>query len=710
MERLRAEGRDDQDERALRLATARERKLWLSGELVRLGMDRAQQWGWPNTYTYSKGLGEQMIAGTPGLRYALARPSIVESALRYPFPGWNEGFTTSAPLAFLGLKGHRSLPADRGCVLDLIPVDLVAAGLLAITGAAIAGEQAPVYQLASGDQNPFYAARAVELVGLYRRRVVRRREGGNPLWNAVSARLETRPVSRTRYEFLSAPMVHRASRALGKLIDDRGPRWGAPRLSAVLGRAREQLGAIERQSEGIRDLIDLFPPLPLGEPLPLPLRPDPRALRPPHRGRPREAPLGSRIASSGAATSWTSTWPAWSAGSSRDSKRSGAGAAAPRAPRAISIELFEGAAHAQGRGWPSAASAKETEEQVSYAQARREAERTAAFLQAQSVQRGDRVLLCSENRPEWPIAYFGILLAGATAVPIDSESSPAEVARVAAASGARLSLVSDAVATRLSASVDLPGWRWLPFSEALAPHPELAFTRTPVSPEDPASVIFTSGTTGNPKGVVLSHRNFAQLATKLAAVFDLNRGDGVLSVLPLHHTFEFSCGLVTPILLGAEITYLDELTADRPRRGPRDRPHPGHGRTSYGPPMGSSSLWQPRLAQTLNDPLEIIGVLVRQHFAALLKGIVRVDAQEPRAMLREPPRSCPFGRSRRRAARGRRRFRGCAGCAASEADRLGIPAQLVGRLGPKMQPYVGAIGVQRHCALEAFESLFGSAE
>ena len=75
-------------------------------------MERARHWGWPNTYTYTKSLGEQVMAGTPGLRYAIVRPTIVESALRYPFPGWNEGFTTRAPLAFAGLKGQRSLP-DR---------------------------------------------------------------------------------------------------------------------------------------------------------------------------------------------------------------------------------------------------------------------------------------------------------------------------------------------------------------------------------------------------------------------------------------------------------------------------------------------------------------------------------------------------------------------------------------------------------------------
>jgi Male sterility protein len=58
------------------------------------GMSRAEHWGWINTYTYTKSMGEQLIAQTSGLTYAIVRPSIVESSIRFPFPGWNEGFTT----------------------------------------------------------------------------------------------------------------------------------------------------------------------------------------------------------------------------------------------------------------------------------------------------------------------------------------------------------------------------------------------------------------------------------------------------------------------------------------------------------------------------------------------------------------------------------------------------------------------------------------
>src|SRR5439155_23135670 len=116
-ERLRAEGRDPGDERTLKIGVQRERKMWMSGELTALGMERAKHWGWTNTYTYTKSLGEQVCAeadrgvdgpaGAARVRCCIVRPSIVESAVRYPFAGWNEGFTTTAPLTMLSLLGHR---------------------------------------------------------------------------------------------------------------------------------------------------------------------------------------------------------------------------------------------------------------------------------------------------------------------------------------------------------------------------------------------------------------------------------------------------------------------------------------------------------------------------------------------------------------------------------------------------------------------------
>ena len=258
-ERLRAEGRSRGDDKAERLALGRERRLWISQRLVALGMERAAAWGWPNTYTYTKSLGEQAIVRC-GARHVLVRPSIVETALRYPFPGWNEGFTTSAPLAFLGLKGHRVYPMGERAILDIVPVDLIAAGTLAITAEAIAGEPERVYHLASGDANPFYCRRTVELVGLHRRRFFLERAGGSRFANQLRARVEPYPVSRAHYQALSAPAFARLARAASRALREESRRWGAPRLSALAGRAADAVDEVESKLSQTEQLFELFMP------------------------------------------------------------------------------------------------------------------------------------------------------------------------------------------------------------------------------------------------------------------------------------------------------------------------------------------------------------------------------------------------------------------------------------------------------------------
>ncbi len=123
---LRDQRRDPDDENDLKIAVARERKIWMNEVLTKLGMERARHWGWTNTYTYTKSLGEQMILTDRSVASTIVRPAIVESSIRYPFPGWNEGFNTTAPLMYLMLKGHRNVPMGTDTALDVIPVDFIA--------------------------------------------------------------------------------------------------------------------------------------------------------------------------------------------------------------------------------------------------------------------------------------------------------------------------------------------------------------------------------------------------------------------------------------------------------------------------------------------------------------------------------------------------------------------------------------------------------
>ena len=193
----------------------RNRARWVRNRLVRVGMRRAQHLGWPNTYTFTKSLGESMLAKHGSdLPIAIVRPSIVESSERSPFVGWNEGINTSGPLSYLLGTNFRQLPSNARKCLDVIPVDMVCRGMTLIAAAVIAGQNARLYQLATSAINPVNMGRSIELTGLAHRKYYRKQPTVD---NWLKVKFETIPVSKQRYERLSIPMqkavVSRINRA-----------------------------------------------------------------------------------------------------------------------------------------------------------------------------------------------------------------------------------------------------------------------------------------------------------------------------------------------------------------------------------------------------------------------------------------------------------------------------------------------------------------
>ena len=132
--------------------------------LIEAGLERAKFWGWHNVYTYTKSIGEQVLAAS-GLPFTIGRPAVIESALDYPKAGWNEGINTSAPL-ISWLQGLLGFPSRKDCILDVIPVDQVAAGMVLSLAELLEGSQKAVYQYGSSEVNPLYMERLIELVGL----------------------------------------------------------------------------------------------------------------------------------------------------------------------------------------------------------------------------------------------------------------------------------------------------------------------------------------------------------------------------------------------------------------------------------------------------------------------------------------------------------------------------------------------------------------
>jgi fatty acyl-CoA reductase len=223
----------------------RNRVRWSRNRLVRAGMRRAQHLGWPNTYTFTKGLGESILARRGrGMAIAIVRPSIVESSTRSPFAGWNEGINTSGPLSYLLGTNFRQLPTNERKCLDVIPVDMVCRGMTLIAAAVIARCNARMYQLATSAINPVNMGRSIELTGLAHRKHYRRQQG---LEHWLKLKFETIPVSKQRYERLSIPMqkavVSRINRAAVTLRMKKPP----------LAKQERDLGRAEK-------LIELYEP------------------------------------------------------------------------------------------------------------------------------------------------------------------------------------------------------------------------------------------------------------------------------------------------------------------------------------------------------------------------------------------------------------------------------------------------------------------
>ncbi|MGB2652942.1 MAG: SDR family oxidoreductase, partial [Candidatus Acidiferrum sp.] len=182
----------------------RNRLRWARNRLVRIGLRRAQHLGWPNTYTFTKSLGESILSRSSGeLPIAVVRPSIVESSERSPFSGWNEGINTSGPLSYLLGTNFRQLPSNERKCLDVIPVDMVSRGMTLIAAAVISRRHAPMYQLATSAINPVNMGRSIELTGLAHRKHYRTQQG---IEHWLKVKFETIPVSKQRYERLSIPM------------------------------------------------------------------------------------------------------------------------------------------------------------------------------------------------------------------------------------------------------------------------------------------------------------------------------------------------------------------------------------------------------------------------------------------------------------------------------------------------------------------------
>jgi long-chain acyl-CoA synthetase len=212
----------------------------------------------------------------------------------------------------------------------------------------------------------------------------------------------------------------------------------------------------------------------------------------------------------------------------------------------------------------------------------REVNLLARGLRALGIAPGDRVALVSENRPEWMIADLAIMAAGAISVPAYTSNSVEDHRHILSNSGARAVIVStDSLAQRVIPAADqiseiehiitieeprraqlshaeILTWASVLERGAAAPD-EVTEWVARIGRDDTACLIYTSGTGGVPKGVMLAHKNiFANCRGAFYLLEEYGLGDEVfLCFLPLSHSYEHSAGMMFPISLGAEIYFAE---------------------------------------------------------------------------------------------------------------------------------------------------------
>ncbi len=194
--------------------------------------------------------------------------------------------------------------------------------------------------------------------------------------------------------------------------------------------------------------------------------------------------------------------------------------------------------------------------ELTYRALQERAQHFAGYLQNEQFEKGDRLLLWSASRIDWLVAYLGALLVGVIVVPLDVNTKEDFLDRVSRITEAKLLITTRKQKEELK-NISLP------FVDIdTLPQASLDPSRLPeISGNDLAELVFTSGTTGQPKGVMLSHDNIASNATAAVEVVDIHADDCALSILPLSHMFEMTIEIAL-LHSGARIIYARSLAPD----------------------------------------------------------------------------------------------------------------------------------------------------
>ena len=222
---------------------------------------------------------------------------------------------------------------------------------------------------------------------------------------------------------------------------------------------------------------------------------------------------------------------------------------------------------------------------MTYAEFAEKVETVSNFLKDQGVTKGDNVAILSENQPNWAVAYFSITIIGAVAVPIMTEFQESEIQHILKHSASKAIFISGKLFDKIEGfqhealecrvliddlSIIPPQTKKDLIKEIITGGKKeltkikeaalkfVGWSSTDIKEDDIAAILYTSGTTGHSKGVMLSHKNIISDAIATLQIVEVGCEDRMLSILPLFHTMESTLGMVLPALQGTSVYYINK--------------------------------------------------------------------------------------------------------------------------------------------------------
>ena len=574
------------------------REKWVEQRLIDEGLKRAHARGWNDTYTYMKALGEQMIAKMRGdLPTAIIRQSIMESSLEDPEPGWLGGTLRMADPLIVGFGKGRlpDFPGDPNSILDIIPVDFVINAMLAATVQTYHQRGIEVYHVASGARNPLTFGDIVNITHDY---FVRQPmlDNGQPI-----------PVPVWKFpdkEKFQKDLHHKL-----RLLDTVS-RW-LSRVPLRWAKRKDRRLAVKRNAiETLLHYVQIYSPyvrlsfqFEIGktEELYRSLSPSDQQLfnfdisRIDWRDYLQEIhipgikrhflKLGDESGRQRISEPTPEQIDELPADSSSTEGEFGDEQPIDEPSKPLKDQTMIDLVAQQAESIPDkiALQMKRNGEWVrySYRQLYEVSRQVAFVLWERGYRKGDRVILFAENQPEWGIAYLAAVQIGVVVVPIDPQTAEGEIFALTEYTEAKGILTSEAGVARLHNAHTKPGAEAeslefldinrfcqpfgseqaensVPTKSELPAVPD-QFPNVDIDPDTVASIIFTMGTTVDPRGAMLSHRGFIANVMAVSQALPPEDTDRFLSVLPLYHALGFSCNFLMSIYAGTTVTYTNSL-------------------------------------------------------------------------------------------------------------------------------------------------------